>query len=137
MSPAPCPIPAVFRIDPDHAIAEFAQGVQLVSEIQDGKEVQTAAQIGDLVKSLTKELQEQVRTRPHPLIYANLAFIIGIIFWTGVCFQRINDLDARVKSAANSDTIAASLTNLTEQQNQMRRDLESMRERIDRVLDKR
>lgn len=122
----------------DHAIAEFSQGVQMMRE-HDGIEENT--QIGDLVKALTKELSQQVRTKPHPLIYvilvSNFAFFLTVVFGAGQLYQRVNDLDTRVRAIANTDAIALRLSDMAEQQTQLRRDFEALRDRMDRILDKR
>src|SRR5689334_12185622 len=73
-----------------HAISEFSQGVQCMIEEGDKPE-----QLGALVKELTTALHEhgekQGQLKVHPLVYANLVFIAGLIFSSGVLYQRINE----------------------------------------------
>src|SRR5258707_5654355 len=76
-----------------HAISEFSQGIQLMAHSD------TKADIGALVKELVtavhEEGQKQGSLKVHPLIYANLVFIAGLIFSSAVLYQRINELERR------------------------------------------
>lgn len=129
--PSPAPARKVATRSVNHAIAEFAQGVQLMSETS------SDTQVGDLVAALTRQLEKQVRTRPHPLIYANLAGIISVVFACGVLYQKVNTLEDRVRTMANGDAITLRLQDLSDQQSNLRRDIDGIRDRMDRILDKR
>lgn len=111
----------------DHLVLEFAQEVQFMAE----QEKISPPNVGDLVAAMTRELQKQVRARPHGLIYANMAALIAVIFWSGVLYQRVNELDSRVRAMATQESMAS----IQQGQQELRDDFKTLQDRIDRFLD--
>lgn len=109
----------------DHQIHEFAQGVQCMSEMGEHRDV------GELVSQLTKQLERQSSGRKvHPLIWANLVFIMGLIFAAGQQYQRLNDIDTRLRAVGNVDAVSQQIGDL-------KTAVLRMQERLDRALDTR
>jgi hypothetical protein len=110
----------------DHAVNEFAQGVQLMANSE------TNADLGGLVKELVRavheEGQKQGRMRIHPLVYANLVFIGGLIFSSGVLYQRVNELERRQYQMQGMESISPKVETIQQE-------LGRLRDRLDRFLD--
>ncbi len=110
----------------DHAVNEFAQGVQFMADAD------TKADLGGLVKELVRavheEGQKQGRLRIHPLVYANMVFIAGLIFSCGVLYQRVNEVERRQYQMQGMESIGPKVESI--QQEVIR-----TRDRLDRFLD--
>jgi hypothetical protein len=118
-----------------HATNEFASGVQLMSEIEEPKPQE--AHVGDLVKELVLALQGQARTRPHPLLYVNLAFVLSLVFWSGVQWQRVNTLEATVARYQAVEGMAARVDNLSNRMSEVQTEMGRLRDRLEKFMDNR
>jgi len=108
-----------------HLVADFAQEVQIMSDFDEGEKVG----VGDLVKELVLAMQSQARTKPHPLLYVNLGFLLALAFWMGVSWQRVNEMDNKVHAFAGTEVISAQVSSL---QNEVSR----LRDRLDTLIDR-
>jgi hypothetical protein len=88
-----------------HAIQEFSAGVQFMIESGDAAKVD----VGSLIESLVKALQGQAQ-KPvvHPLMYVNLAFVLGLAFACGSLWTRVATGESRT-SALETKTQAVEL----------------------------
>jgi uncharacterized coiled-coil protein SlyX len=97
--------------------------------------VGTAAQMGNentdirpMIAGLIEELQEHTRAKIHPLVYANLAFLIGIVFACGSLWNRVATLESRSQAI---DAIQVVNTKVDAMQSEISR----LRDRLDLFLD--
>jgi hypothetical protein len=118
-----------------HAINEFASGVQFMSELEESKPQE--AHVGDLVKELVLALQGQARTRPHPLLYVNLAFVLTLAFWSGVQWQRVNTLESTVNRYQAVEGMAGRVDALSGQMGEVRSEMGRLRDRLEKFMDNR
>jgi hypothetical protein len=88
-----------------------------------------------LVESLSKSLAQEVRRRPHPLLYVNLSVLIGVIFTSGIFYARFNELETQVNRMRSTETLAVQVTSLQGQFQELREEFSRLTERLDRVLD--
>lgn len=116
-----------------HATNEFATGVQFMSEIEDQKPQE--AHVGDLVKELVIALQSQARTRPHPLLYVNLGFVLTLAFWSGVQWQRVNSIETTVMRYPAVEGMASRVDALTGQMGYLSSEMSRLRDRLERFMD--
>ena len=122
----------------DHAVANFAQGVQLVADLHQNADetVEETRHVGELTAGLIKELQRQGRNRPHPLMYVNLSLVAPLIFACGVLYQRVNTIEEKMRSVPAADSISQQLVDIRTDSMQMRNELGRLQERLDRILDR-
>jgi len=116
----------------EHAFREFAQGIEFVHE--EGKETKS---IGELIEALTDQLQKQVRTKPHPLNYATLISLAGVIFSCGILFQRVSTLEEKVRTMPSADMLTAQISDLRAEQILMEHQLEKLQDSLDKLRDTR
>ena len=92
----------------------------------------TKADIGVLVKELVAAVHEEgAKTgtlKIHPLVYANLVFIAGLIFSSGVLYQRINELERRQYQMQGMEGMAPKVE-------AMGQEVTRLRDRLDRFFD--
>jgi hypothetical protein len=112
-----------------HLISEFSQGVANMAEMEDEK-----LDIGSLVQSLVVALRSEARAKPHPILYVNLAFVMGLVFSCGVLWNRVETLEARAQAievkAASIDTIQvvnAKVDTLTNEVDRIRDKIDGMK----------
>jgi len=84
--------------------------------------------VSDLVRDLVVSINHQARTKPHPLMYVNVVFMMTIVFGCGVLYQRVNDLDVKVSRLQSTEALASKVDSM---QDEVRR----LRDRLDRMLD--
>ena len=89
-----------------------------------------------LVESLSKSLAQEVRRRPHPLLYVNLTFLIAMIFGVGIFYERFNQLENQVSRMRATETLAVKVDGLQSQMDGFRADVVRLTDRLDRVLDR-
>lgn len=117
-----------------HAVNEFCSGVQLMSELEEHKTQE--AHVGDLVKELVLALQNQARTRPHPLLYVNLGFVLTLAFWSGVQWQRVNTIELTTQRLQAVEMIPNRVDSINGQLAEVRSEMKAIRDRLDRFMDK-
>jgi hypothetical protein len=87
-----------------HAIREFSAGVAFMVE-EDSRKVD----IGSLIENLVKALQGQAqKPAVHPIMYLNMAFVLGLAFACGSLWTRMSTEEART-SALEQKTQAVEL----------------------------
>jgi FtsZ-binding cell division protein ZapB len=96
-------------------------------------------ELGELVKQMITavhaEGQKQGRYRIHPLIYANLVVIAGLIFSTGIAYQKINELEKKNESTQSLQQVAPRVEAMQQEVSQLQQEVIRFRERFDRFLD--
>ncbi len=115
-----------------HAYREFAQEFQLVVEHDD----ESRAHVGTTLEKLFERIDQQSSSRLHPLIYANLAAIVALIFYCGVQYQRMNAIEDRLKVTAAAELVTAQMGALKDAEIQMVQELQRTNTRIDRLSEK-
>jgi hypothetical protein len=89
-----------------------------------------------LVESLSKSLVQEVRRRPHPLLYVNLSLLVCVIFSAGIFYARFNELEQQVNRMRSTEALAVKVDGLQGQMDGLRADVTRLTERLDRVLDR-
>lgn len=84
--------------------------------------------VSDLVRDLVVSINQQARTKSHPLLYVNLAFVLTIVFACGVLYQRVNELDVRVSRIQSTEALVAKVDSMQDE-------VKRLRDRLDRLLD--
>lgn len=106
----------------EHAIREFSAGVALM--VEDDKKVD----IGSLIENLVKALQGQAqKPAVHPIMYVNLAFILGLAFACGSLWTRVAAMESK---SSNLDAVSVVSYKVDVLQTEMKR-LEDRDERIE------
>lgn len=62
------------------------------------------------------------------LVYINSAMLLPIIFWAGVSWQRLNDIDGRVSRLASLDAISEKVSSVGSK-------VDRLEQRLDKYLD--
>ena len=114
----------------------FSQGVQ---KMADNDEASDSKPLAKLIEALLIEIRSQGETagkgKIHPLIWANLAFILTMIFFTGVQWQRLNVVEAKQATAATADMMTARIDAVVSRLEGEERELARVRDRLDQLLD--
>lgn len=99
--------------------------------------------VGDLVKSLVVALNEQARAKPGILHYVNLALIVAILFYSGIFYQRVMELeswrrtqDVRLEQLKSVDLMAVQLAGMQNGQAAMQAAFSRLEERLNRYIEK-
>jgi hypothetical protein len=107
------------------AINDFAENVGKTVEMNG---TDNHPDVALLIKGLTEELQEHTKTKIHPLIYANLAFIVLIIFTSGVLWNRVSTIEAKAQSLDAIQVVSVKV-------DVMQVELGRLRDRLDKLLE--
>ncbi len=91
---------------------------------------------GTTIEKLFERLDERSQSRLHPLIYANLAAIVALIFYSGVQYQRMNAIEDRLKVTAAAELVTAQMSALRDSEVQVVQEMQRMNQRIDRLSEK-
>lgn len=106
----------------DGAVSKFTRGVKAMADEEQHQIVK------DLALELQKQSAENARGKIHPLIWANLAFIVGLIFLAGVNWQRVNNIEDSARKVSQVDSLVTEVSN-------MKTELHDLTTRLDRYLD--
>ena len=105
----------------------------------DNDEASDSKPLAKLIEALLIEIRSQGETagkgKIHPLIWANLAFILTMIFFTGVQWQRLNVVEAKQATAATADMMTARIDAVVSRLEGEERELARVRDRLDQLLD--
>lgn len=100
------------------AIREFSNTVGFMMD-REAKE-----EISSLIQNLMTELKgESRKPTVHPLIYANLAFILGLVFACGSLWARVAYIEAKAQNIDAIAVIASKVDNLSDELGRMRQQL--------------
>ena len=75
-----------------HAIREFSAGVAFMAEAGDSSKIDLAALLESLILALKGQAQKPV---VHPIMYVNLAFVLGLAFACGSLWTRMSTEESR------------------------------------------
>lgn len=136
MSPALSTLAQTGPFNAKEDIGEFSQEVGLMAEHDENPPTYK-----ELVEALTDKLARQTSAKPHPIVLgllcANIVPVITLVFFFGVQSQKIANLEATVHSQATQETVSAQMLDLKESQSRMGLELQGLRDRFDRFMDRR
>jgi hypothetical protein len=104
-----------------HAIQEFSAGVAFMIESGDGAKVD----IGSLVENLVLALKGQTqKPAVHPLLYVNLAFVLGLAFACGSLWQDVATIKEKTQAVDLVQVVNTKIDRLTTEFDNFRNSME-------------